>query len=141
MTRRRFEDVAVGQELPPSSRVVEREDVVAYAEASGDRNPLHLDDGHARRAGFPGIIAHGMFTMGHLASCVSGWAGDAGAIRRMKVQFRSVVFMGDTIVAGGSVRDLDAAARRATLELWVTTEREGVVEYPIRRGEAEVDLA
>jgi acyl dehydratase len=138
---RRFADVAVGDELPPLSRIVTREDVAAYAEVSGDRNPLHLDEDHARRVGFPGIIAHGMFTMGHLASCVTSWAGEPGAVRRISAQFRAYVLMGETIVAGGRVREMDPATRRATLELWVTCEREGQTEWPIRRGEAEVQLA
>jgi len=138
---RRFQEAAVGEELPSLARVVAREDVAAYAEVSGDRNPLHLDDEHARRVGFPGIIAHGMFTMGHLASCVSSWAGDPGAVRRIRSQFRAYVLMGETIVAGGRVRELDPSTLRARLELWVKCEREGRTEWPIRRGEAEVQLA
>ena len=137
----RFEDVAVGDELPALERMVRREDVRAYAEASGDRNPLHLDDEAAESAGFPGVIAHGMFTMGHLASCLTAWVGDAGAITRMRVAFRAAVGMGDTIVAGGRVKELDPATRRARLEVWVTVDRDATTEYPIRRSDAEVQLA
>ncbi len=61
----RFEDLRVGLEVPSLSKVVRREDVKAYADASGDQNPLHQSDEFARAAGFPGIIAHGMFTMAH----------------------------------------------------------------------------
>jgi acyl dehydratase len=136
----RFEDVEIGAELPAMRRAVRAEDVAAYADASGDRNPLHLDDEVARAAGFPGVIAHGMFTMGHLASCITAWAGDAGALTRMRVSFRSAVRMGDTILAGGRVRALDPSSRRATIEAWVTVERDGATEHPIRRGEAEVQL-
>lgn len=137
---RRFADVAVGEEIPTLSRVVTREDVKAYADASGDQNPLHQDDELARAVGFPGIIAHGMFTMAHLTSCLVVWLGDASALRRLRVQFRAPVFMGETIVAGGTVRALDPHTRTATLGLWVTLERDGSTEYPIRRGEAEVLL-
>ena len=80
MTRRSFDGVEAGAELPLLSRVVTREDVLAYAEAGGDPNPLHADDAAARAAGFPGIIAHGMFTMGHMAACVVAWAGEAAAV-------------------------------------------------------------
>ena len=73
--RERFEDLHVGDELPALSRIVTREDVRAYADAGGDQNPLHQDDHVARMVGFDGIIAHGMFTMGHLGACVVGWAG------------------------------------------------------------------
>jgi acyl dehydratase len=137
----RLEDVAVGDEVPALERAVRREDVRSYADASGDRNPLHLDDDAARAAGFSGVIAHGMFTMGHLASCLTAWAGDAGAITRMRVAFRAAVGMGDTIVAGGRVRALDPASRRAMLEVWVAVDRDGTIEYPIRRSDAEVQLA
>ena len=85
-----------------------REDVRAYADAGGDQNPLHQDDDVARMVGFPGIIAHGMFTMGHLGACVSTWAGDPANVVRLSAQFRAPVFMGEQIVAGGRVRSLDA---------------------------------
>jgi len=115
--------------------------VKAYADASGDQNPLHQDDAFARVVGFPGIVAHGMFTMAHLASCVVAWLGDPAALKRLRVQFRAPVYMGETIVAGGTVRSLDAETRRAVLDVWVRLERDGAAEYPIRRGEAEVQLA
>lgn len=122
-------------------RVVTREDVKAYADASGDQNPLHQDDEVARAAGFPGIIAHGMFTLGHLTSAIVAWAGDASALARIRVQFRAPVFIGETIVARGTVKALDHERRTATLDVWVTVERDGALEWPIRRGEAEVRLA
>jgi meromycolic acid (3R)-3-hydroxyacyl-[acyl-carrier protein] dehydratase HadB len=137
----RFDDVSVGLQIPSLERVVRAEDVRAYADASGDRNPLHLDEEFARGVGFPGIIAHGMFTMGHLASCLTAWSGDAEAITRMRVAFRSIVLMGDVLVAGGRVRALDPARRRAVLEVWVRVDRDGVEEFPIRRSAAEVQLA
>ena len=137
---RPFASVSVGDELPPLERVVTREDVRAYAEVSGDDNPLHQDDAVARRAGFDGIIAHGMFTMGHLASCLVAWVGDPAAVSHMRVGFRAPVFMGETIAAGGRVRALDADRRTATLDLWVTVERDGRTEHPIKRGEAQVRL-
>ena len=136
----RFEDLAPGMQIPPLAKVVTREDVEAYARASGDDNPLHLDEGFARSVGFPGVIAHGMFTMAHLASCLVAWLGDATALKRLRAQFRAPVFMGETIVATGTVRSLDPETHRAVLEVWVTVERDGVTEYPIKRSEAEIQL-
>jgi acyl dehydratase len=138
---RSFQDVSPGDELPVLERVVTREDVKAYADASGDQNPLHQDDEAARAAGFPGIIAHGMFTLGHLTSCIVAWAGEASALARVRVQFRAPVFVGETIVAGGRVKAVDPERLTATLDVWVTVERDGAVEWPIRRSEAEVRLA
>ena len=96
-----------------------REDVRAYANASGDQNPLHQDDNVARMVGFDGIIAHGMFTMGHLGACLAGWAGDQANIARLSAQFRVPVFMGEEIVAGGRVRSVDEPSRTVITELWV----------------------
>ena len=134
----RFEDLAVGQELPASSRLVTREDVRAYADASGDHNPLHQDDDVARAAGFDRVIAHGMYTMGTLASWLIDWLGDAHALVRLHVNFRAPVLVEETIVCGGRVRSLDPPTRTAVLEVWVTLERDGATEWPIRKSEAEV---
>ncbi len=137
----RFDDVKVGEEIPVLSKVVKREDVKAYADASGDQNPLHQDDNFARSVGFPGIIAHGMFTMAHLTSALAKWLGDPAALKSIGVQFRAVVFMDETIEAGGKVAELDPEAKRATLDVWVRVERAGVTEYPIKNSTAEVELA
>ena len=136
-----FDQVAVGDELPPLYRVVTAQDVKAYAEVSGDQNPLHQDEAFARSVGFEGIIAHGMFTMGHMAAGIVGWAGgDPATVLQLSAQFRAPVFMGERIEAGGRVRSLDAEARTATLETWVSVERDGVTEWPIKRGAATVRL-
>jgi acyl dehydratase len=138
---RRFEEVSVGDAVPELRRVVTAADVKAYAEVGDDRNALHLDAAIARERGFDGVIAHGMFTMAHLATCVVEWTGEAGAITAISAQFRAPVAMGQEIVAGGRVRSLDPVAHTATLELWVTSERDGSLEWPIKRGEATVRLS
>ena len=137
---RTVRDVAAPSDLPALSRVVTPEAVKAYADAGGDQNPLHQAEAFARAAGFPGIIAHGMFTMGHLAACLSKWAGGPERIRGLTAQFRAPVFMGDEIVAGGRVKAVDTERGVAVIECWVTVERDGKTEWPIKRGEAEVLL-
>jgi len=136
----RFDDLEVGQELPARTRLVTREDVRAYAKASGDDNPLHREDEVARAAGFPRVIAHGMYTMGTLASWLAEWAGDPAALLRLQVHFRAPVLVEETIECGGRVRSLDPDSRTAVLEVWVTLERDGATEWPIRKSEAEVRL-
>ena len=136
----RFEQLAVGQELPVSERVVTREDVEAYAQASGDLNPLHREEEVARAAGFPGVVAHGMLTMGTLASALVRWLGDPRALVRIKVQFRSPVVLGDRIESGGTVRSLDPETRTAVVDVWVRVVRDEGTEWPIRRSEAEIRL-
>jgi acyl dehydratase len=133
-----FRDVRVGDAIPGVTWSVSRDDLSAYADASGDRNPLHLDDEAARAVGFPGVIAHGMLTMGRLASAVLGWAGDGAWLTRLRAQFRAPVFAGETVVCGGTVTSIDEQARTVRLEVWATVERDGQTQWPIRRGEAEV---
>ena len=91
--------------------------------------------------GFDDVIAHGMFTMGHMAACVVAWAGDAAQVSAISAQFRATVSMGQEIVAGGRVRAVDAEAGTATVDLWVSSDRDGETEWPIKRGGATVRLA
>ena len=128
----------VGDAIAERERLVTREDVKAYADASGDQNPLHQDEAVAIAAGFPTIVAHGMFTMGHLASAIIAWAGEGAELLEMRSPFRAPVFVGETIVAGGAVTAVDDEARTATLDVWVRVERDGATEWPIRKSEAVV---
>jgi acyl dehydratase len=136
-----FDDLKVGDEIPVRSKVVKREAVKAYADASGDQNPIHQDESFAKMVGLPGIIAHGMFTMAHLTSTLTSWLGDPAALRAIDVQFRALVQMGETIEAGGRITDLDPGTRTAKLDLFVRVVREdGSVAYPIKNSAAEVSL-
>ena len=138
---RSFDDTSVDEELPVTRRLVNAADMKVYADVSGDQNRLHQDDAFARSVGFDGIIAHGMFTMGHMAACIVEWAGgDPARVLQLWAQFRAPVFMGEEIIAGGSVRSLDPHARTATLETWVRVDRQGNQEWPIKRGAAVVRL-
>jgi acyl dehydratase len=69
----------------------------AYAEASGDHNPIHRDGDFARSVGLPGVIAHGLLQMGILASVASDAAGGAGRLRRIYCRFAGMVEPGDTV--------------------------------------------
>ena len=137
----RFDDVKVGDEIPSLSKIVKREDVKAYADASGDQNPLHQDDAFAQSVGFPGIIAHGMFSMAHVTKALTDWLGDPGALKRMAVQFRAVVFMDETLVARGRVESVDPSTRQARISIWAEVERNGERVLPIKNSEALVELA
>jgi len=136
-----FDDVKVGDEVPVRSKLVKREEVKAYADASGDQNPIHQDESFAKMVGLPGIIAHGMFTMAHLTSTLTSWLGDPAALKGIDIQFRAVVEMDETIEAGGTITELDPATRTAKLDVWVRLERGGVTQYPIKNSTAEVRLA
>ncbi|WP_432497505.1 MaoC/PaaZ C-terminal domain-containing protein [Kineococcus gypseus] len=121
----RFEDVALGDALPAARHEVTRADVRAYAEASGDRNPIHLDEDVARSVGLPDVIAHGMLTMGLAGQAAADWAGDPAAVVRFATKFTAPVVVpaaGAAVVeVAGTVAALDPAARTATVDLAVTS--------------------
>ena len=71
--------------------------IAAYAQASGDHNPIHRDEDFARSVGLPGVIAHGMLQMGILATVASEAAGGAGRLRRLYCRFAGMVEPGDTV--------------------------------------------
>jgi acyl dehydratase len=75
-----------------------RTDLVRYAGASGDFNPLHHDHEFAGNAGLPDVMAHGMLSAGLLASALTRWFG-AGSVRRYSIRFRSPVWPGDVLTA------------------------------------------
>lgn len=77
----------VGEELPPRELEVSRADVIRYCGASGDFNPLHWSDRSAREAGLPGVIAHGMLTMGVAARALLEWCGDPAAVVSYSARF------------------------------------------------------
>ena len=75
-----------------------KEQIAAYAEASGDRNPIHLDDDFARSVGLPGVIAHGMLQMG-IAGTVAVTTEDTGQV----ITFADLATRGNEAATGGSV--------------------------------------
>ena len=94
-----------------------REQIAEYAQASGDHNPIHLDDDFARTVGLPGVIAHGMLQMGLMATVAAEAAGGAERLRRLYCRFAGMVVPGDTVTftAGPSAQgklDLRAVNQR-----------------------------
>lgn len=87
----------VGEALPVIGlEPVSRLDLIKYAGASGDFNPIHTVDEEAERAGLPGIIAHGMWTMGNLAKLFTPYLGE-GFIETYSIRFKGMVFLGDVV--------------------------------------------
>ncbi|MBV9795757.1 MAG: MaoC family dehydratase [Actinobacteria bacterium] len=106
----KYADVETGTELEPKRYQVTRLDLVKYAGASGDFNPIHTNERIARSVGLPDVIAHGMFTMAEAGRFASEWAGDPGAVVEFGVRFSSPVVVPDddqgaTIVIGGTVEE------------------------------------
>lgn len=100
---RTFDEVREGDDIP--AFVVEnltRTDLVRYAGASGDFNPIHHDQTFAEAAGNPTVFGHGMLTAGFVSRCVTDYVG-VQRLRRFKVRFATRVWPGDTITCTGKV--------------------------------------
>ena len=91
----KYADVEPGTAIAPKSYRVTRLDLVKYAGASGDFNPIHWSERIARSVGLPGVIAHGMYTMALTARVVTDWAGDPGALVEYGVRFTRPVVVPD----------------------------------------------
>jgi acyl dehydratase len=124
---------AIGESLsslvkPP----ITQEQLNRYADASGDHNPIHLDEEAARHVGLDSVIAHGMLSMAFLGQFVSTLiAGVPGAyIEWLKVRFTNTVHVGDTITCHGVLKERTAAGAghaeagsRVTLECWAQNQK------------------
>lgn len=93
MSRRTYESVEVGTVIGPVEYPVNRAMLVAYANASGDQNPIHQDEEFAKSVGLPGLIAHGMFTMATAARALTDFAGDPGAVVEFGTRFTKPVLV------------------------------------------------
>jgi len=93
-----------GDELPPVTKVLTQEKINRYAEAGGDRNPLHVDSAFAATTQFGGTIAHGMLVLAYISEMMTAAFGQRWlASGRLKVRFRGAARQGDTVTASGRV--------------------------------------
>ena len=125
----------VGQVLEPLKKPpITRDQLRAYAGASGDNNPIHLDDDFAKQAGFPSVIVHGMISMAFQADHLQkNFPADHYLVRRLKARFRKVTFPGDVLNCEGVVRKV--LADGALVVSLLTRNQNGEVTSD---GEAEV---
>ncbi len=119
-------DLEVGQQVGARTVTVTRAHLVHYAGVSGDRNPIHWNERFAREVGLPGVIAHGMFTMGQAVNVVTDWVGDPAAIVDYGVRFSRPVPVPDpgevVVEVSGVVGSIDAEAGTVRVDLTVTSE-------------------
>jgi acyl dehydratase len=124
-----------GEQLPELKVTPDRYLTVRYAGASGDFNPIHIDEEFARSVGLPGRILHGLWTMAQVARAQTEAAGGPERLKRLSVQFRGMGIPEQEVVVTSKVREvsegvavIDAEARQGDTRI-------------VRRGEAEVTLS
>jgi acyl dehydratase len=108
-----FEDCAVGDQLPPLHRLIDLSLLVRYAGASGDFNPIHFDEAHARSAGLDAVVGQGMLALGLVSQAVTNWLGDSGQMASLNARFVGSYRVGDRLTVMGEVtgRSADANGR------------------------------
>lgn len=128
----------VGDEVARREIVVDRSRLVRYAGASGDFNPIHWNERVAREVGLPGVIAHGMWTMGAAVDVVVDWLGDPGAVLDYQVRFARPVPVPDpghaVVEVVAVVGSLDEEAGTARIDLQAVVEGQRVL------GKAQVQV-
>lgn len=123
-----FEDLSVGQEASLSNTVSEA-DIVAFADISGDRNPVHLDADYAAKTMFKERIAHGMLSAAYISAVFGMKLPGPGAIYMSQtLKFKAPVKIGDTVVTSVKVVELVPEKRRARFECVCTVNDKPVVE-------------
>jgi acyl dehydratase len=103
----KYDEVEVGTEIPAQTYQVSRLNLVMYAGASGDFNPIHWNETYAKSVMLPDVIAHGMYTMAQAGRFLTDWAGDPGAVLDYGVRFSGMVVVpndgGATLQISGTV--------------------------------------
>ena len=138
-----YDDVEVGTELPAQEFPVTRADLIRYAGASGDFNPIHWNEKFAKEVGLPDVIAHGMFTMAEAIRVVTDWVGDPAAVADYGVRFTKPVVVpnddkGALIeIAAKVAAKLDDEARTVRVDIVATSAGQKV----LGRSRAVVRLA
>ncbi|HXA53869.1 MAG TPA: MaoC/PaaZ C-terminal domain-containing protein [Solirubrobacteraceae bacterium] len=125
-------ELTPGAQIPELKITPDKHLTVRYAGASGDFNPIHVDDEFARAVGLPGRILHGLWTMAQVARAQTDAAGGPEHLLRLKVQFRGMGVPEQEVTVSGSVRE---AHDGTVLIDTVAVQGEKVI---IRNAEAEV---
>jgi acyl dehydratase len=113
--------LTIGQELPARQFRITRDSLVRYAGASGDFNPIHYRDDFAQKVGLPGVLAHGMLTMGLAVQVVVDFVGGSGNILDYQVRFTKPVLVdakdGATVTVSAKVIEIAEDGKSARIDL------------------------
>jgi len=133
-----FESVQLGDELPALAKSpIERVQLVRYAGASGDFNPVHVDETYARASGMPSVVAPGMLIMGYLGQLLTDWAR-GGQLRSYSVKFIKLCWPNDVVVCKGRVIERLGQAGRYLVGVELRAENQkGEL---VMKGQAHVQL-
>lgn len=121
MTHINIASLEIGKEIGSTEFLLTRDSLVRYAGASGDFNQIHYRDDVAAAVGLPGVLAHGMLTMGAAVQVAVDWVGNAGAVVDYQVRFTKPVVVdpvdGAVLIVTGKVGEIDAENKVVRIDL------------------------
>ena len=115
-----FENVKVSAGIPVLVKKPTTQQLVMWAGASGDYNPIHYDKDFALNRGLPGVVVHGQLSTAFLCQMLSDWYGKKGNLKKLNVNYKGLNFPGDTLTCRGVVKEKSTAGGNlVTLDVWV----------------------
>jgi acyl dehydratase len=117
--------VTAGMAIPSLVKRPTTQQLVMWAGASGDYNPIHYDKDFAQGRGLPGVIVHGQLVLAFLGQMLTDWLGGNGRLKKISVSYKGMNLPGDDITCRGVVKDVsdDGGERLASLEIWAENPR------------------
>jgi len=115
-----YEDIAAGSEITPLVKQPTTRQLVMWAGASGDYNPIHYDKDFAQSRGLPGVIVHGQLVFCFLGQLMTDWIGEQGSLRKLTCSYKGMNFPGETVTAKGKVikKYVEDGEHRVECNIW-----------------------
>ena len=120
-----FEDIMVGSEITPLTKQPTTRQLVMWAGASGDYNPIHYDKDFAQGRGLPGVIVQGQLVFSFLGQLVTDWIGERGVLRKLSCSYKGMNYPGEAIICKGKVskKYVENGEHYVECSLWVENDK------------------
>ena len=121
----RYEDIAVGMEIPSLVKHPTTRQLVKWAGASGDYNELHYDNEFAKKQGLPSVIVHGALALSFVGQLVTDWMGKEGTLKKLGANYKGMLLPGEDAICKGKVskKEIRDGERYVECEVWVENPR------------------
>jgi len=120
-----FENVAEGGEITSLVKQPTTTQLVMWAGASGDYNPIHYDKDYALKHGLPGVIVHGQLAGCFLGQMLTDWIGEGGSLKKLSLSYKGMNFPGEALTCKGTItkKYIDENQHLVALKIWVENPR------------------
>ena len=141
MTQLYYENIKIGDQIPPLEKHPTTQQLVMYAGASGDYYQIHYDASFAKEKGFPGVIVHGALKNAFLGQLMTDWIGNPGILLELSVRYRDIDIPNDILTCKGSVKEKShqGGESRVICDIWIedgegniTTTGSATISIPMR---------